>query len=63
MSDWTEQKYKTAVTAVGGDVFVSLPNDQYMHMTPGQARRIATALFVKANEAEGKEAPEVVVFK
>lgn len=55
-------KYRTTVTTVGGEVFVSLPNDMYMEMTPKQARAIATKLFLKANEAEGLEAPEVIVF-
>ena len=57
------QTYKTTVTSIGGDVYVSLPDDGYMQMPPEKARKLATALFIKANEAEGKEAPEVVVFK
>jgi hypothetical protein len=57
------QPYKAAVTTVAGSVYLSLPNDLYMNMTPEQARRIATRLFVLANEAEGLPAPEVIVFQ
>lgn len=63
MSDWSEQKHKTAVTTIGGDVFLSLPNDQYIQMTPDQARAIATRLFIQASEAAGEARPSVVVFQ
>ncbi|WIV32195.1 hypothetical protein QN084_06180 [Paenarthrobacter sp. R1] len=56
------ETYRTKVSVVGGDVFLRLPDDQYIQMTPKQARAIAAHLFSKANEAEGKPSPEVVVF-
>ena len=58
----SSQDYKTAVTTVGGQVFVSLPGDQYIELTPERARKLAAALFSRANEAEGLAAPEVIVF-
>jgi hypothetical protein len=57
------QKYRTAITTVGGSVFISLPGDTYMEMTPEQARAIATKLFATANEAEGFAPPQVIVFQ
>ena len=63
MSDWNEQKHKAAVTTIGGDVFLSLPNDQYIHMTPDQARAIAGRLFMCAADALGEARPSVVVFQ
>lgn len=57
------QNYKAAVTTVGGDVFVALPDDAYIQMTPGQARKVATRLFFKAAEAEGDAPPQIIVFK
>ena len=62
MSDF-HLTYKAAVTTVGGGVFISLPGDQYIELTPEKARRIAVALFTKAAEAEGLERPEVIVLK
>ncbi|MGN7250068.1 hypothetical protein [Arthrobacter sp. SAFR-014] len=58
-----ERKHKTAVTTIGGDVFLSLPDDQYIQMTPEQARAIATKLFLQAAEAAGEARPSVVVFQ
>lgn len=55
-------KYKTTVTQVGGSVFISLPEDQYIEMTPAQARAIAGRLFRLAAKAEGNEPPSLVVF-
>ena len=55
------QTHKAAVTTVGGDVFISLPGDQYIELTPEKARRVAVALFTKAAEAEGLERPDVIV--
>jgi len=62
MSDF-ERKHKTAVTTIGGDVFLSLPDDQYIQMTPEQARTIATRLFLLAADAAGENRPSVVVFQ
>ena len=57
------QTYKTEITCVGGDVFMSLPDDQYIELTPEKARQIAGRLFIKANEAEGLPAPEVILLR
>lgn len=62
MSDF-ERKHQTVVTNIGGDVFLSLPDDQYIQMTPKQARAIATKLFLQAAEAAGEAPPSVVVFQ
>lgn len=55
--------HKTTVTTVGGDVFLALPEDMYIQLTPEQARKLAVSLFTKANEAEGLAAPEVIVLQ
>ena len=55
--------YKTTVTHVGGDVFISLPADQYIQMTPEQARQIGGRLFIHAAAALGQARPEVVILK
>lgn len=62
MSDYT-RTHKAAVTTVGGDVFIALPDDQYIELTPEKARRLAVALFNKAAEAEGLCNPEIIVLK
>lgn len=62
MSGDFERTHKTAVTTIGGDVFLSLPDDQYIQMTPQQARAIATKLFIIAAEAAGEVRPSMVVF-
>lgn len=54
------QKYKTTITAGADAVFVSLPDDAYIQLTPEKARQLGTALFRKAAEAEGKPSPEVI---
>jgi hypothetical protein len=58
-----DRKHQTAVTTIGGDVFLSLPDDQYIQMTPKQARAIATKLFLMAADASGDARPSVVVFQ
>jgi hypothetical protein len=55
--------YKTTVTNIGGEVFLSLPNDQYIQMTPEQARQIGGRLFIHAAAALGQERPDLVVLK
>ena len=55
--------YKTTVTTIAGDVFLSLPNDMYIQLTPERARKLGASLLTKANEAEGLAAPEVIVLK
>lgn len=61
MSDFAQ--YKTTVSVIGGDVYLSLPEDAYIQMPPEKARKLAVILFTKANEAEGLPSPEVIVFK
>lgn len=55
--------YKTTVTNIGGDVFLSLPDDQYIQMTPEQARQIGGRLFIHAAAALGQDRPELVVLR
>ena len=47
----TFEPYKTTASVVGGDVYLSLPGDAYIQMSP------------EANEAEGLSAPQVIVLK
>lgn len=53
----------TQVMVIGGAVFMSLPEDQYIKMTPQQARDIGMRLFRKAFEAEGEPAPSMIIVK
>jgi hypothetical protein len=55
--------YKTTASVIGGDVYLSLPGDAYIQMSPDKARKLAVILFTKANEAEGLPSPEVIVLK
>jgi hypothetical protein len=55
--------HRTVASVVGGDVYLSLPNDGYMQMPPNKARQLAALLFTKANEAEGKPAPHIIVLE
>ena len=57
------QNYTTKISNIGGEVFVSLPNDVYMMLTPEQARQLGGRLFINAAEALGQERPEIVVLK
>jgi hypothetical protein len=57
------QAYKTTASVVGGEVYLSLPGDAYIQMSPDKARKMAVILFTKANEAEGLAAPEVIVLR
>lgn len=57
------ETYKTTVSTIGGEVYISLPGDQYIEMTPERARKLAASLFIKANQAEGKDAPEVIMLQ
>jgi len=59
----TFEPYKTTASVIGGDVYLSLPGDAYIQMSPDKARRMAVILFAKASEAEGLSAPEVIVLK
>jgi hypothetical protein len=57
------EQYKTTASVIGGDVYLSLPDDAYIQMSPDKARRLAVILFTKANEAEGLPSPEVIVLQ
>lgn len=61
MSDFAP--YKTTASVIAGDVYLSLPGDAYIQMSPEKARKLAVILFTKANEAEGLDAPEVIFLK
>ena len=61
MSD-DRETFKTSITQVTGMIFISLPDDQYIELTPNKARIIATKLFTLAAEAEGNDPPQVIVF-
>ena len=55
-----ESTFTSTVTEMAGDVWMSLPEGVYVKYTPDQARKMAIALFRKANEAEGIPAPQVI---
>lgn len=59
----TEQKATTSVHAIDGNVFMALPQDQYIKMTPQQAKDIGMRLFRRAFEAEGEPAPSMIMIK
>jgi len=61
MSD--TRKHKAMVSTVGGDVFIALPDDQYIELTPEKARKLGALLFFKAAEALGEQRPSVIVFE
>jgi hypothetical protein len=51
-------------TAPGlGLVYLTLPDDGYIQLTPEQARQIGGRLFIKAAEAEGVDAPSIVALE
>jgi hypothetical protein len=55
-----EQKYTTKITVDEGRVSLSLPDGNYIKMTPEQARQIGGRLFLRAAEAEGQPAPAMI---
>jgi hypothetical protein len=59
----TEQTTTTQVLVIDGHVFMSLPNDQYIKMTPQQARDIGMRVFRRAFEAEGEPPPSYIIVK
>jgi len=63
MSAEDYRKHKAAVTQIAGEIFISLPDDGYMRLTPEQARQIGGRLFILAAEALGQERPEVIVLR
>jgi hypothetical protein len=56
----SEQKYTTKITVDEGRVSLSLPDGNYIKMTPEQARQIGGRLFLKAAAAEGKPSPAMI---
>lgn len=61
MSDY--RTHTASVSNIGGEVFISLPDDQYIKLTPEQARQIGGRLFIHAAQALGQERPEVIVLR
>jgi len=59
----TENDATTQVVVMDGHVFMTLPGDQYVKMTPQQARDIGMRIFRRAFEAEGKTAPSMIIVK
>lgn len=46
-----------------GRVVLDVPDRVTLQLSPEQARKLATSLFIKAAHAEGSEAPELIVLK
>lgn len=59
----TERNATTSVHAIDGNVLMALPQDQYIKMTPQQARDIGMRLFRRAFEAEGEPVPSMIIIK
>lgn len=55
-----ERAHAAKVHVIDGVVFIALPGDQYIKMTPEQARQMGGRLFLKAAEAEGHPAPAMI---
>ena len=62
MSDHRET-FKTTISEVGGMIFISLPDNQYIELTPDKARTIAGKLFALAAQAEGDDPPKLIMFE
>jgi hypothetical protein len=58
-----ENTATTQIVVVDGAVFMTLPGDQYVKMTPQQARDIGMRIFRRAFEAEGESAPSMIIVK
>lgn len=59
----TENTTTTQVIVLDGNVFMTLPGDQYIKMTPQQARDIGMRMFRRSFEAEGEPAPSMIIVK
>ena len=59
----SEQRHQVTVFAAGGEVLVSLPDDEFIKCTPEQARTLASHLLVSAADALGEERPHMVLLK
>ena len=59
----TESTHQTKVLAIGREVFISLPDDAYIKMTPDQARQIGGRLFIAAAEALGEPVPAIIALE
>jgi hypothetical protein len=57
----TENTATTQVIVFDGNVFMTLPGDQYIKMTPQQARDIGMRIFRRAFEAEGTTPPSMII--
>jgi hypothetical protein len=62
-SPGAESDASTQIVVVGGAVFMTLPGDQYVKMTPQQARDIGMRMFRRAFEAEGEPVPSMIIVK
>lgn len=59
----TEINTTTKAIVVDGHVHLPLPDDQFIKLTPDQARDLGMAVFLKAFDAEGKPAPSLIMLK
>jgi hypothetical protein len=59
----TEISTTTKATVVDGHVYLPLPENQFIKLTPDQARDLGMAVFLKAFDAEGTPAPSFIILK
>lgn len=59
----TEISTTTKALVVDGHVHLPLPDNQFIKLTPDQARDLGMAVFLKAFDAEGKQAPSFIILK
>jgi hypothetical protein len=59
----TERTTHTQVLVLDGNVFLTLPEDQYIKMTPQQARDVGMRLFRRSFVADGEPVPSMIIVK
>lgn len=59
----SEKTHSAKVTVIAGNIFISLPGDQFIKLTPGQARQMGARLFREAAHALGEPSPSMIVIR
>lgn len=58
-----ETNHTAKVTTIAGEIFISLPHDQYIKLTPEQARQMGARLFREAAHALGEPTPSMIIIR
>lgn len=56
-----ERSHTAKVMVIDGHVFIALPDDQFIKLTPEQARQMGARLFREAALALGEAPPSMVI--